>query len=231
MKFLLPVAILFYANAVIVQAPIAAKRIVTPITIVVNDGGIQLNAPIDCEVGELVRFDARKSDVDSLVWGIIPESDDFETVDEDRRAFFSARTPGRYLILIAGAKNGKAFLLHQTLTVMGAAIPETGLAIDIKKWLNTVPNYPERENQTRAIAAVFRKLATSDTDFETMLEATALAISAVIGEAYIENWITFLENLERELDRLDESHQLANRDAYRMKWLEIASALERFSKG
>jgi len=205
-------------------------ELVEPIVVIVEDGGINLTAPIECEVGELVRFDARDSDVDALVWSIIPASEDFEMVDENRRAFFSARSPGEYLILIAGAKNGKAYLLHQTLTVTGTAIPETGLSVEIGKWLNTVPDFAEKEAQTLAMAGVFRKLATSDTEFETMLDATALAISAVIGEAYIDNWIAFLENLEKELDRLDGSHQLANRKAYRMKWLEIASALERFAK-
>ncbi len=224
---------LFAVAAILLAVPGGSPRIAgqDEIVIVVTDGGIQLNAPIDCEVGELVRFDARESDVDALVWAIIPASDDFEMVDENRRAFFSARSPGKYLILIAGAKNGKAFLLHQTLTVTGTAIPDTGLATDIKKWMNTVPDFPEKKAQTLAMANVFRKLATSDTEFETMLDATALAISAVIGEAYIDNWITFLENLEKELDRLDGSRQLANREDYRLKWLEIASALERFAKG
>lgn len=204
-------------------------EIVEPVVVIVEDGGINLTAPIECEVGELVRFDARESNVDALVWSIIPASDDFEMVDENRRAFFSARSPGEYLILIAGAKNGKAFLLHQTLTVTGKAIPDSELSTDIGKWLNTVPDFPAKKAQTLAMASVFRKLAKSDTDLDTMLEATALANSAVIGEAYIENWIPFLESLGKELDRLDESHQLANREAYRMKWLEIASALERFA--
>lgn len=211
------------------QTPFSGQD-VEPIVVIMEDGGIFLDAPIKCEVGELVRFDARGSDVASLVWDIIPASDDFEMVDKNRRAFFSARRPGTYLILIAGAKNGKAFLLHQTLTVTGTAIPDSGLTADIERWLNTVPDFPEKKAQTLAMAGVFRKLAESDTNLDTMLEATALANSAVIGQAYIENWIPFLDSLGKELDRLDESHQLANREAYQMKWLEIATALERFAK-
>ena len=81
---------------------------------------INLDAPIECEVGELVRLDARESNVDSLVWEIIPKTTDFETVN--RRAFFSARAPGEYLILIAGAKEGKAFLMHHKLRVVNPLV-------------------------------------------------------------------------------------------------------------
>lgn len=217
-------------------APIAGQdEISEPLTVVLKlvksqTWGIQLDAPSECEVGELVRFDARESDVDALVWRIRPESDDFETVDGNRRAFFSARTPGKYLISIAGAKAGKAFLLQQTLTVNGLATPETNLASDIRQWLNMVPDFPEKEAQTLAMSEVFSKLATSDTDLDTMLTATALANSAVIGKDFIDQWVPFLDKLGTELDRLDASHQLDSREAYRMKWLEIATALKRFAR-
>ena len=89
------------------------------------DPGINVHAPMECEVGELVRFDARESEVDSLVWDIIPETEDFEIVDDGFRGFFSARAGGEYLLLIAGAKDGKAFLWHQSLRVRGAPAPIT----------------------------------------------------------------------------------------------------------
>lgn len=77
--------------------------------------GIVLAAPDICEVGELVRFDATSSDVDSLTWDILPPTPDFEVVD--RRAFFSARNSGEWLVILAGAKNGQSFLSHKKIVV------------------------------------------------------------------------------------------------------------------
>jgi len=97
----------------------------TPIAV-----GIILTANTECEVGELVRFDATSSDVDDMTWTIVPKTPDFAVVD--RRAFFSSRAPGKFLIFIAGAKEGQAFSTLHTLTVKDrprdrepATLPET----------------------------------------------------------------------------------------------------------
>lgn len=77
--------------------------------------GIVLTAPEQCEVGELVRIDATSSDVDSLTWDILPPTPDFEVIN--KRAFFSGRKKGEWLVVVAGAKGGQSFLSHMKITV------------------------------------------------------------------------------------------------------------------
>jgi len=186
--------------------------------------GIQLKAPLTCDVGELVRFDARDSEVDSLVWDTIPATNDFEVVG--LRAFFSARSGGEYRILIAGAKDGKAFLVHQKITVKGVAATLTGLTGKIDNWLGTVPkDMPGRKDKLLAMAGVFRKLSQGDIDTDKILESTALANSAILADT-IASWAPFLDKLGTELDDMIDDRKLEDAGDYRKTWAEIARGLE-----
>jgi hypothetical protein len=196
------------------------------------EAGIKVNAQVSCEVGELVRFDARGSDVESLVWDVLPPTDDFEVVDDGFRSFFSARAGGEYLILIAGAKDGKAFLWHQPLAVMGAAPPLTGLTAKVNQWLKLMPPMvkEERNAKLRQMAAIFRTTASDQSvKVDQILDATARANSAVLGED-IQKWIPFLDKLGSELDTLVDADKLKTREQYQGTWSEIATALERNAK-
>lgn len=181
----------------------------------------------ECEVGELVRMSADGS-VDGIRWEIKPDSPDFEVIGDGRRAFFSGRTPGEFLIIVAGAKGGQPFLHYQTLTVRGDPTPVSELTGKIYTALKKLPKDVNKA-KVKQVAGVFRKMANSDTPVEKMLEATALANSAVIGDD-IESWVPFLEDLGTELDSLVEAKKLDTRDQYKSAWLEIAGALERGSK-
>jgi len=63
-----------------------------------EEGQILLAAPSVCEVGELVRIDLRESTVTTTLLVVtIPEllaTDDFEIIDDGKRAFFSSRGAG-----------------------------------------------------------------------------------------------------------------------------------------
>ena len=199
---------------------------------IADEGGIILEAPIKCEVGELVRLDARKSDVDDLVWDIIPKTPDFEVVESKRRGFFSARMGGEYLILIGGAKNGKAFLYHQKITVKGEPTPApTGLVYKISQWVSQLPDdVPGKNAKLASMAGVFKKLGEGDIDVDKILEATALANSAVLGDD-LDAWVPFLDKLGSELDDMIDGDRLSTPEQYRATWLEIAKGLEAASRG
>ena len=186
--------------------------------------GIRLEAPKTCEIGELVRLDARGSNVTDLVWDILPKTIDFETVDGDKRAFFSARSSGEYLILIAGAKDGKAFLVHQKLIVNGVPAKMSSTARKIGQWLTLVQGVPDRNANLVAMAGVFRKLSEQPVDPDKMVEATALANSAVLGDN-LTGWIPFLDKLGTELDELVDEGKLDTVEQYQATWAAIAKAL------
>ena len=198
----------------------------------VPEVGIVLRAQDECEVGELVRLDATESDVDGLTWQILPATPDFEIIEDGRRAFFSARgeSAGKsFLIIVAGAKGGQPYLTHHTIDVIGVA-PEPGpetLATTVRRWVRNVEEYEGRKVQGLALAQVFRKLATADDiTVEQILEATATANSAVLGDN-LQKWLPFLEPLGQELDTLTEAGKLCTREDYKNVWLSIADGIEK----
>ena len=191
----------------------------------IDESGVVLQSQDTAEIGELVRLDASASQVDSLTWQIIPHTEDFEVIEDGRRAFFSSRVPGSYLIIIAAAKDQQAFLRHHTIEVIGELSPPgpEGLATKVRRWTRKVKDYEGRKVHALAVAAVFRKLANAeDVDVERMLEATATANSAVLGD-HIENWLPLLEPLGAELDFIG----LETRDDYKRVWLSIAEGIEK----
>lgn len=191
--------------------------------------GVNLEAPDEAEIGELVRLDASKSDVDGLTWQILPETPDFEVIENGRRAFFSSRVPGSYLFIVAGAKDGVPYLKHHTITVLGEVVPPgpESLGLKVRRWTKSVGDYKARQVHALALAGVFRKLATAeDITVDEMLDATATANSAVLGED-LEKWFPLLEPLGEELDVLMEEEKLATREDYKLVWLEIAEGIEK----
>jgi hypothetical protein len=182
----------------------------------------------ECEVGELVRMTA-EGDVEGIRWEIKPATPDFEVIEDGRRALFSARQGGEFLIIVAAAKDGKPFLYYQTLTVDGGVqTPVSDLSRKVATWLKRLPKDTPKA-KIRQVAGVFRKLANSDTAVEKMLEATALANSAVIGDD-LDKWVPFLDGLGNELDAMVDAGNLKTREQYRSTWLEIAAALDKGAK-
>lgn len=190
---------------------------------------IILRAPDVSEVGELVRLDARESTVDGMIWQILPYSEDFEVIEEGRRAFFTSRSAGTYLFIIAGAKDGQAFLVHHTIIVDGGVDNSDAgtLAAKIRAWLSKVPDYEGKAAKAQAMSAVFSRLANDDgVDVDDLLQATATANAAVLGPD-LDKWIPFLDSLGSELDIYVENDELGTREQYREVWLLISKAIDR----
>ena len=197
----------------------------------IASNGLILRAQEEAEVGELVRLDASESEVEGLTWQILPATPDFEVIEDGRRAFFSAReeSAGRsFLVIIAGAKGGTPFLKHHTIRVLGEEQPPKpeNVASKVKRWTGRVGDYPGRKAHGEALAAVFRKLAAADDiSVEQILDATATANTAILGEA-LDQWIPLLEPLGQELDKLMEAGELETREDYKNVWLLIAEGIE-----
>lgn len=190
-------------------------------------GDVILEAPAVCEVGELVRLNASNSQVDGLTWKVLPFTEDFEVIDNGLRALFSARVSSsgtEFLVIIAGAKGGVPYLVHHTLRVK-AMSPTTGLTAKIATWLRSVPDEVDKRARLLAMSGVFRRLSTQDIDVDQILYATALANSAVLGDA-LESWAAFLDALGKELDELIAADKLETRRQFRNVWAEIAEGLE-----
>ena len=178
-------------------------------------------------VGELVRLDLRDSVMGGIAWRVVPETPDFEVIELGRRALLSGRAPGTYTLMIAGAKDDQAFLMFTTveITAEGAPVPERTLSEKIIEWGKLVPHYPKRKTHAAALAEVFRKIEKQELSVDKILEATALANSAVLGDD-LDKWARFLDKLGTELDALDAAGKLSTREQYQTAWAVIAAGLD-----
>lgn len=79
---------------------------------------ITLDVPEECKVGQLVVFDASKSQMDSIVWDISPKTFNFRIIDGGRKAIFSSEKVEDYTITVAIALNGKVNLVVTKLSVV-----------------------------------------------------------------------------------------------------------------
>jgi hypothetical protein len=188
------------------------------------------DAGIAADVGELIRLDLTDSTVDGITWQVLPPTPDFEVIEQGRRALLSGRAPGEFLLMMAGAKEGKAYLIYTRIRIRGEVptpAPVSNLTRSVAEWMGLVAKYDDRETHARAMADVFRKLSTrSEIEVDKILEATALANSALLGENVAE-WHPFLDRVGTELDELSEAGELDTREQYKTVWEEIASGIER----
>lgn len=213
------------------EAPIAIQQ--------VDEGAdLVLNAPTVAEVGELVRLDLSQSKAVGIKWQVVPETTDFEVIDGGKRGLFSSRVAGTYRFIIAGARGDSASLIHHEIIVAGGLVPTPGpgpvpvIPIDQKivGWSKLVKDYPNKKAHAAALAGVFKKMADAkDVKTEQILEATALANSAVLG-ADLDKWVPFLDEMGKELDARVADKSLSTREQYRDTWLLIAAGLEKVSK-
>lgn len=190
---------------------------------------LTLSAPAVCDTGVLVRLGICDSDVEGVKWKVLPETPNFEVIEQGRRAFFSSPDPGSYLFIVAGAKGGQAFLVHHTLIVEGdepGPGPKTmSLTPRVRQLVARIPDYPKKRDHMVAVADVFTKMAESDESIEKIQEATALSTTAVLGSDF-EKWRSILDKLGALLDGYTEKGLLVTRDQYSEAWLQIAKGLQ-----
>jgi hypothetical protein len=93
-------------------------------------------------------------------------------------------------------------------------------------WMPLVEDYDGKVEHTAAVSGVFRKLADrEDVPVDNMLEATAIANSAVLGEK-LEAWLPFFDKLGEKLDEYSTEGKIQSREDYRRTWLAIAEGID-----
>ena len=188
--------------------------------------GIVLRAVNSAVVGELIVLDASNSLVDDLIWKVVPETQDFQVFEDGKRAALSSRHEENYLVTIAGAKAGKAFLVQQVIPIFPNGPTPNGAPVTdkIKKLVFRIPSYEGKEEHAKGLARIFRETAES-TSTESMLEATAVANTAFLGDR-LEEWKPLLTELKKEFDARLAAGELETPEQYRTLWFQIADGLD-----
>lgn len=142
----------------------------------VSNAKIDLIAPTEVQIGELVILDASNSEAVSFIWKVIPETRDFQIIDDGRRAFFTSRRAGTYLFVVAAAKaDGVDCVIHE-IQVIGNPTIEDEFTILVKSWLPPNPDFRVLQALARSFTA-----STSTEDVATLVKQTSVANQAVLG--------------------------------------------------
>lgn len=176
---------------------------------------LNLEAPNECEVGELVRLNASGSDI--IVWEIVPETGDFEAVG--KRAFFSSRVGGEYLIIIAGCIDKQPMLKTHSIRVNGEIQSDSNLDSLIKTLLGRVQTQNKREEAIQ-LAQSFRVIGQTELSADKIIEATANVNRNALKDS-LDAWKPFLDGIGAYLDA-QETYD------YRIVWPQIANSIEKW---
>lgn len=183
----------------------------------VSGAKISLVAPIEARIGELVILDASESEAAAFIWKVVPETRDFQIIEDGRRAFFTSRRPGTYLFVIAAAKADDVDCILHEIQIIGNPTIEDEFMILVKSWLPSEPDPRILQALARSFIA-----STNTEDVATLVKQTSVANQAVLGSklaAYKPFLIKFSEYLKQNYsDKSFEEHVTL--------WLKLAETLK-----
>lgn len=183
----------------------------------ISNAKIVLDAPIEGKIGELIILDASASEAESFIWRVIPDTSNFQIIEDGKRAFFTSSKPGLYLFVVAAAKSGDVDCVVHEIQILGDPTVEDEFTLLVKSWL---PKKLDRQ-LLQALSRSFTASCEAE-DVPTLVKQTSVANQAVLGknlEAYKPFLVKFSEYLK-------ENYQNATLEEHKVLWLKIAETLK-----
>ena len=163
----------------------------------VDDGETEMQlivkAPETCVIGEMVTIDVTASNCDTFKWKVIPETTDFRVITNGQEALFTSRSPGKYIFVIAGTRDGilmplKAITIIVERSIAPLIIIDNTFTIKVKNWLpaNASPEILEK------LAKSFERVASvGHKEVADLVKITALSNRGILG-SQLEEYKPFL---------------------------------------
>jgi hypothetical protein len=208
------------------------------------DGLVEIVAPDKVKPGELVVL-AADGDATSFSWQVIPATDNFLQIDGGRRAVFSSGSSGKFMFVLAVAKDGKVEVKTHTIQVgVSGPSPTPGptptpqptddFAMRVVAWCEAVDSPTKRDDALKLSQSFISVAATiSSGVIKTpgeILEVTKTANRAALGDAGVQAWAPFLESLRAELNAMGKAGKLDDADAHAELWQAIGDALRSYAE-
>lgn len=190
---------------------------------------VQISAPADAAVGQLVIIDATKSKAKSFKWIVVPETSNFLVIEDGRKAVFSEGRPGQYRFYIAGAAGDQVDAETHTIDVGGSApSPVPGINQKVKAWVAQV-NSAGKKSEQSALSASFSGVAAQIAAGvlktpDDVIKSTAVANRGALGSS-IDSWKPFADSLRTELNQLSQAGKLETMEQHADLWRQISAAL------
>lgn len=217
---------------VVVAAVLAGVKhpAISPNPAPVIPASVDIQAPAEVGVGELVVLSVEGSDASSFSWQVEPPTKHFMVIDDGRRAVFSSGTPGDYLFMVAAAKGDKSDLqTHKLKVTSGAPAPSDGLGSQVAQ-LAGQTGLAKSDASTLATSFLSVSAAVSAgalTDPADIVEATKKAVNASLGDTKAAT--PFLQGLQSLLKAKSDAGQLPDAAAHVEAWRDIATALNAYA--
>lgn len=203
---------------------------------------IVIKAPIEAEIGELIRFDVSSSWAESFKWILVPLSGDFEVYNDGRCAVFSARKTGEYMFIVACAFEGTVDVTTHTVRVGNPTprpgdypvVPEPAVAAPLSDWLSYWCSLTVRvESEARELADSFDGIAAAIsagvyTTPEEIIKATGEANRQALGDS-LTAWKPVLLSLQNEFKTRAIAGTLASPEQHANVWREVANGLRAYA--
>lgn len=193
---------------------------------------VQIKAPTSIPVGKIAVIDASQTGADSYAWSVSPASEALIFEDGQKLAFAHS-VSGKYVFVIAAAKDGKIGMVEHIIEVTGGPAPGPDtLAARIKNWCSQVQT-ENKKAETEALSKSFSSVA-------SIIAAGALSDPGEIVTATVEmnrealggnetNWQPFFQGLREELNARAESGKLATKQDHIDTWRDISSVLKQYA--
>jgi hypothetical protein len=197
-----------------------------------SPASIVLRAPDKAKVGQLVILDVSESTANSFRWEPQQKTANFLVIDDGRRAVFSAEVGGEYTFVVAAAKDNTVDVKIHTIKVAGGpAEPGDDIAARIASWCEPISSATKRDDAIK-LAQSFSSVSAVISDQMTpadIVEATKKSNRDALGDN-VQNWVPFLEGLQKELKAQAEAGKLPDNEAHRRMWRAIADGLKEYAE-
>lgn len=201
--------------------------------------GIAILAPDKVKPGQLVVLSV-DGEATSLSWQVIPPTDNFLPIDGGRRAVFCHDGSGKFIFVLAVAKDGVVEVKMHTILVEGVVPPippvnpVNDFSTKVASWCEQVQSPTKRDDALKLSQSFISVAATIASGVikepKDILEVTKTATRSALDETGVQNWVPFLEALRMELNAMDTAGKLNSADAHAATWRAIGEALRAYAE-
>ena len=183
-----------------------------------------VKAPETCVIGEMVTIDLTASNCDIFRWKVIPETTDFRIIMSGQEALFTSRSPGKYIFVIAGTRDGIlmplkviTIIVEPSVVVVPLPVLNT-LTVKVKSWLPATHDPKILEK----LAKSFERVASAGhEEVADLIKITALSNRGILGP-HLEEYKPFLIAFSAHLKM---NYTEATVEKHIELWFNLASAL------
>lgn len=200
-----------------------------------NTSLVKIDGPIVAKAGQLIVLDVSKSNATSFTWVVEPPTANFLVIDGGKRAVFSHGSPGEFLFIVAGAKDGEVGVTTHRIKVEGGQPPfpnVDGIAAKIPLWCESVVS-DNKKDEALKLAQSFASVASIvDSGVVMTPEDVVLSTKNANRDALGENinkWVPLLEALQGELKSMSAAGTLSDTASHAKVWRDIAEGLRQYA--